>query len=597
MDDQSTSVQTAAMVMAKYRWMSLAVYTRQQDQQELTEQARRDRDSRLVAVRMQQEAILRDAFDRYDKDQSGSIDETEFRRMFLEELCQPLSEQQVKDAMRIMDKSGNGLIEFDELLAWFAEDLLDNSGQESAGSASLTLFKETLKAKRQMRRYKEKLNSLMPTVPKALLGGGGAKSPPPLAEKPKVPGFPSIDCLDRADFAHKRNVFFRFLQQICDVEWIHEDEHIIPIANAMDVFERVFLPRWNAGQLTYDFYFDEESFTFEGLQWQRRWDAASSKYRFHTRRKRVIQQVEPVATAQKGRRRSSSKKRKKAEENIALSQVLEKEEEDEEVVEIIDPRRKQMLWDEAQRAFTKADQDASGFIDAEEFHRMLVAELCEPISKAQARKIMKELDSDSSGKIDFNEFFVWYATDKCQDYPTTAKLERARALLKTKRRARETANAAIGATVSGGLKVKEALEASLRAQQLQRDMKDASEQLIMLLQEGFAKALASKALILHQQDVGLARAWLLAKQTEERENMEREAQQGRERRANEKQARQVAAVKRSQRLAAMRRHWKALLLGPDKKEAHAANMADALENLDREIARVENEVDARTPSR
>lgn len=591
-DDQPISAQTAAMIMAKYQWMSLAMHTKQQDQQELTEQARRDRESRLVAIRMQQEAILRDAFDRYDKDQSGSIDETEFRRMILEELCQPLSEQQVKDAVQIMDKSGNGMIEFDELLTWFAEDLLDNSGQEPAGTASLTLLKETLKAKRQMRRYKDKLNSLIPTVPKTLLGVG-AKAPPPPVEKPRVPGFPSIGCLDRADFAHKRNVFFRFLQQICDVEWIHEDEHIIPIANAMDVFEQVFLPRWNGGQLTYDFYFDEESFTFEGLQWQRRWDATSNKYRFHTRKKRVVHLAEQVLTAQKGRRKSS--KKKKADEHAALLQVPEEDYED--VVELIDPRRKQMLWDEAQRAFSKADRDASGYIDADEFHRMLVAELCEPISKAQARKIMKELDSDNSDKIDFNEFFIWYATDKCQDYPTTPKLERAKALLKTKRRARETANAVIGATVSGGLKVKEALETSLRAQQLQRDMKGASEQLVMLLQEGFAKPLASKALILHQQDVGLARAWLLAKQSEERENMEREAKHERDRRAMEKQTRQASAIKRSLRLSAMRKHWKALLFGPDKKEVHAANVADALENLDLEIARVENEVDIRTPSR
>ncbi|TMW63729.1 hypothetical protein Poli38472_002670 [Pythium oligandrum] len=567
-------VSTAAAISEKYEWLTYSKALVQRENHALTEQAEKARQEKLLAIRVQQEAILRDAFDRYDADHSGSIDRTEFKSMFKEELCQPLSDEQVTEAMAAMDKSGNGLIEFDELLAWFVEEQLN---QQEAGpvneSTSLALLKEALRGKRQMRRYKEKLNEFLPH-----LSSGEAKADePPSVVRQRVRGFPAVECLEHSDFARKRKVFYRFVHEICNLDWIYEDEAVIPVTNAMEVFDQVFLPRWNGGQLTYDFYFDDESFEFEGEMWYRRWDSATKKYYFYTTRKKT----RTVAIE------SHKKQKRKKSKSDAHVQVIE---ETVEVREAIDPRRKEMLLELARAAFTRADADNSGYIDTEEFHRMLNNELCEPVSKSKARQVMKQLDADGSGKIDFNEFFQWYATEKCQDYPVTAKMERARALLKTKQRAKASARAAVDASVAGSTKLKEVIDRKMKEHQLARDCKGASAELITLLEEGFPKGLAEKALALHNQDVVFARQWLQEKHQEEQRERETAARERANRKAQAKKDARTRSLTRRQKIVAMRKQVKLVLLGPSKKEAHTARVDQALMNLDREIKLVERQM-------
>lgn len=594
-----TLLSTAQDVVTRYQWTTLAMYQQQQQTLLQAERTQKEREDELFAIRVQHEAILRDAFDRYDSDRSGSIDRVEFKRMFREELCQPLSDDQIDDAMRAMDKSGDGMIQFDELLLWFAEGVRDNK----VASQASNLLKDALKAKRTMRRYREKLNALVPPVGASikdklsLLDSTVNEASPPVA--PKVPGFPSIACLVPGDYVSKRKVFFRFLKEICALEWVEDDEAIIPIENARDVFDSVFLPRWNAGELTFDFYFDDEAFEFEGAEWHRCWDAERRKYVYQTRRKKKKVAVLAVdgETGDGKRRKSSVRKSSRRKSSRKASQVrLQSEREAaieveteayEDVVEVIDPRRKQLLFEDAKRAFATADRDASGFIDTKEFHHLLTAELCEPISKSKAREIMNQIDMDKSGKIDFDEFFLWYAADKCQDYPTTPQMERARAILKTRRRARATALAAVGAGVSGGLKVKQALEEKLRENQLARDCKGASAELVTLLYEGFPKLLASKALSLHQQHVDSARVWLTNKQQEEQREKDLRCQERADRKLLRERVKQEAAVKRKKRVAGVKRTMKLLFFGVNKKEAHTAKVNDALLNLDREIMLVD----------
>lgn len=283
----SASAVTSAMVVDKYGWMTMDGLERARKERMTALQSQQQRSDQLFAIRVQNEAILRDAFDRYDADKSGAIDRSEFRRMFREELCQPLSEVQIDRAMSAMDRSGNGLIEFDELLAWFAEDLLEKTQSDAAANdsgASLALLKEALKAKRQMRRYKERLLDVLPPSPLEILAkkrrrdpsNDEEEKPPPV--RAKVPRFPSVECLEQADFAAKRKVFFRFLHDICGIEWVLEDEPVIPTADASDVFASVFVPRWNSGKLTHDFYFDGEAFEFAGEQWERRWDVTRKQF-------------------------------------------------------------------------------------------------------------------------------------------------------------------------------------------------------------------------------------------------------------------------------------------------------------------------------
>lgn len=589
---------TAQDVVTKYQWTTLAMYQHHQQTLLQAERTQKEREDELFAIRMQHEAILRDAFDRYDSDRSGSIDRVEFKRMFREELCQPLSDEQIDDAMRAMDKSGDGEIQFDELLLWFAVGVRDNK----VASQASDLLKDALKAKRTMRRYREKLNALVPPAGSSIkdklsvLSPTSDAAPPPVI--PKVPGFPSVACLEPSDYASKRKVFFRFLKEICALEWVEDDEAIIPIENARDVFNSVFLPRWNAGELTFDFYFDDEVFEFEGSEWRRCWDAERRKYVYQTRRKKkkkpdVVAEVEVdkrrKSSVRKSSRRKSSQKATQARLQSEREAAIKEQEEEayEDVVEVIDPRRKQLLFEDAKRAFGTADQDASGFIDGKEFHHLLTAELCEPISKSKARDIMNEIDTDKSGKIDFDEFFLWYATDKCQDYPATPQMERVRAILKTQRRARATALAAVGAGVNSGLKVKQALKEKLHENQLARDCKGASAELVILLYEGFPKLLASKALSLHQQHVDSARVWLTNKQQEEQREKDLERQERAERKLVKKQAKQEATLKRQKRVAGVKRTMKLLFFGVNKKEAHAAKVQDALLNLDREIMLVD----------
>lgn len=599
---ESQHIPTASMIVDKYQWMTLNMHLLQLEEAQKAERSQKSREDELFALRMAHEVILRDAFDRYDSDHSGFIDKSELKRMFKEELCQPLKDNQIDEAMRAMDKSGDGKIQFDELLAWFAEGILDKSSNVS--STASDLLKETLKAKRKMRRYKEKMNEFLPPVP-SIKDKLSILSPMEKVVATKVPGFPNVECLEPRDYAQKRRVFYRFLKEICQIEWIEEDESIIPIENSIEVFNNVFLPRWNAGELTYDFYFDDESFAFDGLEWNRRWDSQAKKYFFHTRRKRKKVQTheggESAGNTRRQSRRGTSGRRKSIRRASTTSQredrhdardaAVEEGAEEEDVIEVIDPRRKQMLWEDAKRAFTKADQDSSGYIDVKEFHHMLVTELCEPISKSKAKAIMNQIDVDGSGKIDFDEFFLWYATDKCQDYPSTPQMERVRAMLKTKRRARATAMAAVDASVTSGLKVKQAVEEKLKTQQLVRDSKGASRELIALLQEGFPKLLASKALSLHQQDVELARVWLTEKQREEQHENELVTREREERKAMRKRAAQETSAKRKQRIASVKKKMKLLFLGASKKEVHAATMQDALENLECEILLAEQRME------
>ncbi|GLD97712.1 hypothetical protein PINS_up006402 [Pythium insidiosum] len=587
---QAPTMTTSQEVKIKHKWTTLDDIRRQHEAQAASEQLQREREEQLLAVRLQHESILRDAFERYDADKSGSIDRNEFKRMFREELCQPLTDGQVDEAFKVMDKSGNGLVEFDELLAWFTEDILSKSADpNSKDTPSLSLLKEALKAKKKMRRYKDKLNEFLPSLQKGNHDSGEAVLPP----RPKVPGFPAVECIEHADFAKKRRVFMRFLQEVCGLSWVVEDEKVIPVANAMEMFDRVFLPRWNAGQLTYDFYFDDESFEFEGEVWTRRWNTATRKYEFCTTRvKKSI--LKPDETINRKRKRGF---RRTISETPSASDVLnanEFTEESVEIVETIDPRRKQMLLDDAMRAFKKADTDSSGFIDTAEFHRMLNIELCEPVSKAKARQVMKQLDADGSGKIDFHEFFQWYAVEKCQDYPVTPQMERARALLRTRRRVQATALGAIEKGVSGGLKLKAAIVERRKAQRFAQDCKGASHELIELLQEGFDKALAQKALSLHDQDVSFARQWLKNREDQIRQEREASDRERADRMARRRREAKERAIKRRQKLTAARRHIKLLLFGPSKKEAHAARLEQALVNLDREVRMVERQLTMRT---
>lgn len=590
----SSQTITSRAVIDKYSWMNLQRLEEWRVEQQMHVQSQKARDDKLYALRVQHEAILRDAFDRYDADKSGAIDRNELRRMFREELCQPLSETQLDDAMRVMDRSGDDIVKFDELLAWFTEGLLSEKPDESK-SGSAALLKEALKAKRQMRRYKERHLGALPASPLEVLGPKNVqeetapKPPPPRA---KVPDVPNIECLETSDFGAKRRVFFRFMHEVCGLDWVLEDEAVIPIADAMDVFTRVFLPRWNNGQLTHDFYYDGESFEFEGLQYERRWDGEKQKFRFHTRKKREVEQAPPEE--HKGRRgyKKSARRRSSGGAASASEPVSELKVVWEDTVEWIDPRKRQELWESARAAFAHADRDASGYIDQREFRRLLAAELCEPLSSAQAKRAFNTIDTDGSGAIDLDEFFDWYATLKSQDAQESRQKERLRALLRTKRRAKQLAKTAVDSAITSGAAVKDSVEKAVLEQQLSREKsRGASPELLKLLSEGHAKPLVLKALTLHNQDEALARQWLQDKRAEQQQEQEAKVATARAKQQRSTQAR----LKRRKTMATVRNRLALLVMtrGKKSKRAHAARLQDAVANLDREIRTVERQATLR----
>jgi calcium-binding protein CML len=65
-------------------------------------------------------ADLHVAFSRFDADRSGTIETRELSRLF-EALGQQPDDEAIADAMKSLDKDGNGTISFDELAAWWDE--------------------------------------------------------------------------------------------------------------------------------------------------------------------------------------------------------------------------------------------------------------------------------------------------------------------------------------------------------------------------------------------------------------------------------------------------------------------------------------------
>ncbi len=61
---------------------------------------------------------LKGVFDRFDKDQSGSIDRIEFGE-FLAAIGKPMSAEQIAEGFAEIDEDGSGVIEFSEFVDWW----------------------------------------------------------------------------------------------------------------------------------------------------------------------------------------------------------------------------------------------------------------------------------------------------------------------------------------------------------------------------------------------------------------------------------------------------------------------------------------------
>ncbi len=65
-------------------------------------------------------AEIREIFDHYDENKNGSIESSEFATL-LNALGADMSDSEVATGLRALDDDGNGTIEFEEFVAWWAD--------------------------------------------------------------------------------------------------------------------------------------------------------------------------------------------------------------------------------------------------------------------------------------------------------------------------------------------------------------------------------------------------------------------------------------------------------------------------------------------
>ncbi len=74
----------------------------------------------LTKLSDQQIAEVREIFSHYDKDDNGVIDVGEFSNL-LDALDADMTDEEVKAGLDILDANKNGVIDFEEFIAWWAD--------------------------------------------------------------------------------------------------------------------------------------------------------------------------------------------------------------------------------------------------------------------------------------------------------------------------------------------------------------------------------------------------------------------------------------------------------------------------------------------
>ena len=355
-------------IIAANGWETLQIV---QDIAQAAEVAARQAEAvakQLEEICNENEKVVRDAFELYDTDNSGWIDRAELKAMLTQELCEPITELELDQAMLAIDLDGNGQIEFQELLLWMAKEVL-NGGKTST---KITLLRKSLRARRRIRKLREIVADKMPEK----------SIPPPLV----VPGHSSVLQITMEDFERKTPVLFRYIAEVHGLEWVYEDERRMSISQVKSVFSELFIKKWNLGKLGHEFYYDYDKFIFDNIEYECRWHIQSLRYVY----------INVKDNSEYG----------------------------------VDPRKLALLRMEANEAFMKIDVDGSGGIDENEFYEMVLLHLSEPMSRKQASLAFQEIDLNGNGELDLEEFFTWYGSQQSQNLKYSKKTEALRSTLK-----------------------------------------------------------------------------------------------------------------------------------------------------------------------
>lgn len=466
---------SAQEVIKSNEWLTLQHIEDAQAAEAEKQRLAEERQLRLEELCAENEDLVYQAFELYDEDKSGWIDRDELKNMLLKELCQPVTDKELDEAMDVIDSNGNGQIEFDELLLWISKGMLDG-GKKSGKTA---LLRKTLEAKRKIRKFKENLAEKMPSLPE--------DTKPP----PTVPGYSEIHLISMEDYETRRHIFLRFIQTEYNFNWVLEDADRMDEENLQNVFAELFLPRWNSGELGHQYYFDGLKFGFQDQEWQYLWSTTTNRYIF---------------------------------KNLG-----------DETEDFVDPRKKQGLYQDAREAFDAADLDQSGSLDEDEFFQMLRDTLCEPVTRKQSSVYFEEMDLDHSRLIDFNEFLIWYASEQSQNYNYSSKLQALRVGLKARKTAKATLLQAADLGQKQGKALVDTISTKIQKTRLEMDSRGASPELLELLLQGHSKTMGVKALAINSNNVELALNWL-NKQAEIKEQVVKHQQEERRKLIEEKTA-------------------------------------------------------------
>eukprot|EP00939_MAST-03C_sp_MAST-3C-sp1_P000182 g182.t1 len=275
---------------------------------------------RLVA---QYRGVLKELFDEYDKNDSGTIDRAELRDMLVSELCEPIAENELDDAMSILDLDGDGDVYFEEFVEWWVVEQIE----QRSSSLKLGLLRSKLRANKRMREAMNVVKSkvrgwqfrrirvgvrVIDEVRKLNFGGkiaaiiedgvfdvklDSGKFMRSVSYKNlrlrKFVGGTYAYVIEMADYEQFKDKFARYSRRKYNFDM---DMEQTPKEKTMEAFGRIFIPAWNSGSLDSTFYKDGYEFKFEGDWWKQQWDESKKEFTFVNETTSKMQLENPRST-------------------------------------------------------------------------------------------------------------------------------------------------------------------------------------------------------------------------------------------------------------------------------------------------------------
>ncbi|RHY33729.1 hypothetical protein DYB32_001444 [Aphanomyces invadans] len=208
------------------------------------------RERQIQAICTMLEKPVLDAFQVYDPDHEGFIGIGELRMLLTQELCIPVRKRDIQAIVANIDINHDGHL----------------GPVRAVRRSQLRVHKRYRNAAQRYREFQRAFHGRFPSR---------------RAKKRMVSLYPDVGQLHPVDdFQRKKHVFYRFLQTEFAMAWILDDIHVIDLDNQMKVFADVFVPRWNAGALGYDYYYDGVTFEHKATLFEQKWDRDLHKYVF-----------------------------------------------------------------------------------------------------------------------------------------------------------------------------------------------------------------------------------------------------------------------------------------------------------------------------